>query len=78
MHDRPGIEIELPDIDSRNVRSFVDTGQADLGIASRPLPSAALTLDPLFRNLFNVVCSAGSNLVVAGRLVQWTDLYGKI
>ena len=74
VHDRHVIQIEIPDIDSWNVRSFVETGQAGLGIAGRPLSSAALTLDPLFRDRIKVVCSAGRSLVVTGRLVQWTDL----
>lgn len=77
VHDRPGIEIELLDIDSRNVRNFVETGQADLGIAGRPLSSVTVAFEPLFRDRFKVVCSADSDLAVAGRPVQWTDLQGE-
>ena len=77
VHDRPGIEIELLDIDSRNVRSFVETGQADLGIAGRPLSSTSVRFEPLFRDRFRVVCSANSDLATAGRPVQWRDFQGE-
>ena len=75
--DRPGIEIELLDIDSRNVRVFVETGQADLGIAGRPQSSTPVAFEPLFRDRFKVVCSAGSTLGSAGRPVRWSDFEGE-
>lgn len=77
MRDRPGIEIELLDIDIRNVHVFVETGQADLGIASRSLSGMAVAFEPLFRDRFKVVCRADSDLANAGRPVQWTDLQGE-
>jgi len=49
---RPGVAIELFDIDSRNVRMMVETGQADLGIAGAPRPGAPIYFRPLFRDRF--------------------------
>lgn len=72
--DRPGVEIELLDIDSRNVRSFVETGQADLGIAGRPASNTTVTFEPLFRDRFKVICNADCDLAAAGRPVHWADL----
>ena len=72
--DRPGVEIELLDIDSRNVRRFVETGQADLGIAGRPLSNTTVAFEPLFRDRFVVVCNADCNLAAVGRPVRWADL----
>ena len=77
VRDRPGIEIELLDIDSRNVRIFVETGQADLGIAGRPQSSTPVIFEPLFRDRFKVVCSSESDLAIAGRPVHWSDLEGE-
>lgn len=75
--DRPRIEIELLDIDSRNVRIFVETGQADLGIAGRPQSSTPVTFEPLFRDRFKVVCSSESELAIAGKPIHWSDLEGQ-
>lgn len=77
VRDRPGIEIELLDIDSRNVRIFVETGQADLGIAGRPQSSAPVIFEPLFRDRFKVVCSSESDLAIAGKPVHWSELEGE-
>ena len=72
--DRPGVEIELLDTDSRNVLRSVESGQADLGIAGRPLSRTTAAFEPLFRDRFKVICHAGSDLAAAGKLVDWADL----
>ncbi len=72
--DRPGVEIELLDTDSRNVLRSVESGQADLGIAGRPLSRTTAAFEPLFRDRFKVICNAGSDLAAAGKLVDWADL----
>ena len=77
VRERPGIEIELLDIDSRNVRIFVETGQADLGIAGRPLSSTPVAFEPLFRDRFKVICNSKSDLAIAGKPVRWSDLEGQ-
>lgn len=72
--DRPGVEIELLDTDSRNVLRSVESGQADLGIAGRPLSRTTAAFEPLFRDRFKVICNAGCDLAAAGKLVDWADL----
>ena len=72
--DRPGVEIELLDTDSRNVLRSVESGQADLGIAGRPLSRTTAAFEPLFRDRFKVICNAGCNLAAAGKLVNWADI----
>ncbi len=75
--DRPGVEIELLDTDSRNVLRSVEAGQADLGIAGRPLSHTTAAFEPLFRDRFKVICNADCDLAVAGDLVRWADLEGQ-
>ncbi len=77
VRDRPGVEIELLDTDSRNVLRSVESGQADLGLAGRPLSHATAAFEPLFRDRFKVICNAGCGLAVAGDLVRWADLEGQ-
>lgn len=72
--DRPGVEIELLDTDSRNVLRSVESGQADLGIAGRPLSRTTAAFEPLFRDRFKVICNAGCDLAAAGKLVDWADI----
>ena len=72
--DRPGVEIELLDTDSRNVLRSVESGQADLGIAGRPLSRTTAAFEPLFRDRFKVICNAGCDLAAAGKLVDWDDI----
>ena len=77
VRDRPGIEIELLDMDSRNVSRFVESGQADLGIAGRPQSNALVDFEPLFRDRFQVVCSAECALARIGGPVPWEALEGE-
>ncbi len=72
--DRPEVEVELFDIDSRNVRIMVENGHADLGIAGRPSSAAPIIFDPLFRDRFKVICNAASRLAQKGEPVRWSDL----
>ena len=74
VQERPGIEIELLDMDSRNVRRFVELGQADLGIAGRSRSNAMVDFEPLFRDRFRVVCSAECTLARIEGPVPWDVL----
>mgnify|MGYP003575650015 CR=1 FL=1 len=73
---RPGVEIELVDTDSAGVRMLVETGQADLGIASVPADSTGLDFQPLFRDPFRLICTAGSPLTARRALLSWDALEG--
>lgn len=74
---RPDVEIELFDIDSRNVRILVESGQADLGIAGRPSAAVPVSFDPLFRDRFKVICGTANRLARISRPVRWSDLAGE-
>ena len=75
---RPEVEIELFDIDSRNVRSMVETGQADLGIAGKPMSDALVSFEPLFRDRFKVICSTTCRLFQIAEPLSWSDLEDEV
>lgn len=68
---RPGIEIELIDTDSIDIRKLVESGQVDVGIASAPKDPAGLDFDPLFTDPFRLVCRAASPLATRKRPLSW-------
>ncbi|MDF1749180.1 MAG: LysR family transcriptional regulator [Alphaproteobacteria bacterium] len=74
VQERPGITIELFDIDSRSVSAMVESGQADLGIASTPKATSPIAFTPLFRDRFKVICKADSPLTAITGPLQWQDL----
>jgi DNA-binding transcriptional LysR family regulator len=74
VQDRPDVEIELFDIDSRSVRSTVEAGQTDLGIAGQPSSNALVSFEPLFRDRFKIICSTSCRLARLGRSICWSDL----
>ncbi|MAO91115.1 MAG: LysR family transcriptional regulator [Rhodospirillaceae bacterium] len=74
INERPGITVELFDLDSRNVCAMVESGQADLGIASTPKASAPVAFTPLFRDRFKVICNAESDLTAITGPLQWHNL----
>lgn len=55
---RPGVDVELIDTHSTDVRRLVETGQADLGIAGAVAQHPALEFRPLFRDPLLLVCRA--------------------
>ncbi|WP_162917310.1 LysR family transcriptional regulator [Dongia deserti] len=73
---RPGLEIELIDTDSFDVRKLVESGQVDVGIASAPRDQAGLDFDPLFTDPFRLVCRAASPLAKRKRPLSWGMLQG--
>jgi DNA-binding transcriptional LysR family regulator len=73
---RPGVEIELVDTDSVGVRKLVESGEADLGIASAPPAQTGLAFEPLFADSFRLVCRAGSPLARRRQGVTWSMLEG--
>lgn len=75
---RSTVDIELHDMDSGNVGAFVESGQADLGIAGRPSSPALIHFEALFRDPFKVVCGSDSALVALGRPVSWQDLSSEV
>ncbi len=78
VKERPGVEIELFDLDTRNVRSFVETGQADIGISGRPRSQTLVTFEPLFFDRFKVICRTSNHLTQLKRPIQWADLKNEV
>ncbi len=77
IKDRPDVEIELFDIDSRNVRLMIESGQADIGIAGEPKSSALIKFQPLFYDRFKIICNSTNPLIKLNRPIQWSDLTEK-
>jgi DNA-binding transcriptional LysR family regulator len=73
---RRGVEIELVDTDSVGVRKLIESGEADLGIASAPPRQAGLAFEPLFADSFRLVCRASSPLARRRQGVTWSMLEG--
>lgn len=71
---RPDVEIELVDTDSADVRALVETGQADLGVASDGPRPDGLEFDPLFSDPFYLVCRADSPLAGHPGPLPWDAL----
>ena len=74
IKDRPGVEVELFDIDSRNVRLMLETGQADIGLAGEPSSDALVRFEPLFRDQFKVICASSSALAQSKNPISWADM----
>ena len=75
--ERPGVEVELFDIDTASVAALVELGQVDMGIAGHPRTRGTLESTPLFSDRFKVVCRVGSRLERLGRPLRWADLAGE-
>lgn len=71
---RPGVQLEVWDMDSLSVRRAVERGEVDLGIASSGGADGALDHRPFFADDFGVVCAADAPLTRLKRRVRWSDL----
>lgn len=76
LAERPGIEIDLVDTDSADVRHLVESGQAEMGIASAADQQAGLIYEPLFEDRLMLVCCEGTALA-SGPALGWSDLLGQ-
>jgi DNA-binding transcriptional LysR family regulator len=74
LADRPGLDIELFDIDSASVAAMVEAGRAELGIGGQPKSRTNLIFSPLFVDRFKLVCSAASPLSRSSTPLHWEDL----
>ncbi len=72
--NRPDLEIDLVDTDSRDVRLLVETGAVDLGIAGLPADLPGLASQPVFRDPFRLVCRKDSPLLAKAGALDWPDL----
>jgi len=69
-------EVELTDSDSASVRSMVDQGDADIGIAGAAKTGQSLRKEPLFEDRLHVVCQVGVPLAISSGHLCWQDLEG--
>ena len=76
LMSRPLAEVDLVDTDSADVRRLVETGQADIGIASAPDHDDSLIYTPLFEDHLKLVCRADGALARHGAPLEWSDLQG--
>lgn len=76
MRIHRGAEIELTDSDSASVRSMVDQGYADIGIAGPATTGQFLRKIALFEDRLHVVCHVGSPLAISSGHLGWQDLQG--
>jgi len=74
LANRPGVDVEMLDADSRAVAALVDAGQCELGIAGMPANAARVEFTPLFADRFRVVFEANSGLGDFSRALTWKDL----
>jgi len=74
LRARPGVRIELLDADSRSVHAMVADGTAEIGVAGPPDAGSALSLRPLFRDPFRLVCRSGDPLAQHTGPLDWADL----
>lgn len=72
---RPKAEVDLVDTDSADVRHLVETGQADLGLASAPAQDGLIDT-PLFEDDLKLVCRSDSALAQTARPLLWADIEG--
>jgi DNA-binding transcriptional LysR family regulator len=74
LRARPGVRIELVDGDSRSVHAMVAEGRADLGVAGPPAAGSGLSMRPLFRDPFRLVCRSDDPLAARRDPLAWEDL----
>lgn len=77
LEARPGVTIELVDTDSRSVHAMVADGTVELGIAGVTAPGSGLSLTPLFRDPFRLVCPHEHPLAARSGPIAWPDLVGE-
>lgn len=76
MDSHHNAEVELTDSDSASVRSMVDQGHADLGIAGSAKTGQSLKKVALFEDRLHVVCRVGGPDAVTTGHLRWQDLSG--
>ena len=82
LAERPGVEVDVRDADSRSVWRLVAEGRVELGVASTGGASAGgdmsdLAFQPLFRDRLCLVCRLDDPLARLGRTLTWDDLAGR-
>lgn len=74
MESHSGAQIDLMDSDSTNVRTMIEAGSADLGIAGPAPVGQGLLATPLFVDKLYVVCRRDAPIAHNKAALQWRDL----
>ncbi len=77
LAERPGVEVDVRDADSRSVWRLVAEGRVELGVASAGGDMSDLAFRPLFRDRLCLVCRLDDPLARLGRSLTWDDLAGR-
>ena len=73
---RPGVSVDLRDIDSAAVVDAVAGGIVDFGVASLSGPTSGLVAERLLEDPFVLVCPVQHRLVALKRPLRWSDIDG--
>ena len=71
---RPGVRVDVRDIDSAAVADAVGTGVVDFGIATLTEAAPGLSAERLLEDPFVLVCPATHRLAALKRPLRWSDL----
>ena len=71
---RPGVRVDVRDIDSAAVADAVAAGVVDFGIATLTEAAQGLTAERLLEDPFVLVCPAIHRLAALNRPLRWSDL----
>ena len=71
---RPGVRVDVRDIDSAAVADAVATGAVDFGIATLTEAAPGLSAERLLEDPFVLVCPATHRLAALTRPLRWSDL----
>ena len=78
MHQHKGAQIDLMDSDSTNVRTLIETGHADLGIAGPAPAGQSLQGNILFNDTLHVVCHEDSKIAGMSGPLRWQELKDEV
>jgi DNA-binding transcriptional LysR family regulator len=73
----PTVEIDVRDTDSDNVLAAIDSGHAELGIASLRRRPATIAYQPLFEDRLGIICRRDDPLSKYRRISDWRNLDGR-
>ena len=74
LQDRPGVRIDIRDMDSAGVLREIERERVDLGFASADSAGETIVRDELFSDAFGVVCRADHPLAAADGPLNWQAL----
>ena len=74
LRDRPGVWIDIQDMDSAAVLRELERERVDLGLATGKATSSEIDSETLFSDAFGVVCRADHPLAASETPLEWPSL----